>query len=110
MLINQTEVRAQIAIELGLPRIHHEKFFSYVRAGAFPKHSTGSKGGRSGMLWADSIIKECIPYIMNYEFDKLDRVRQQREAKTKRAQDNMICKEPVGYTNAFNLMNNCLLN
>lgn len=110
MLINQVKIRALLSKELGIKDVHHEKMQSYVRAGVMPCSKTGSRGGnKGGLLYNPIEIMECIPYIMNFEFDRPRRLAEQREAKTQRSKDNMKCKEPKSYTNAFNLMNKCLI-
>ena len=108
MLMNQVKIRALLSKELGIKDVHHEKMQSYIRAEVMPDSKPGSRGGNGGLLYNSDEVIECISYIMNFEFDKPRRLAEQRSSKTRRAQDNMKCKEPANYTNAFNLMNSLI--
>ena len=107
-MLNTKQVSELISKARSVKSIHHTTLSRYIKEGLLCEHERGGVGGHDPYMWSEGAVNETIPKILHHEKEKVERKTAQNKAKTQRAKDNIKCKEPKSYTNAFNLMNKCL--
>jgi len=90
---------------LGIKGLARSTFTVYYNDKLVTGRLPEDRGQRKQFAYYESEIIKSIERIREYRAKKVRDKIEQGKAKTRRAKDNIECKEPTTYATAFNLFN-----
>ena len=105
MLITTSEAREVLRKGLNLNSIAQSTFSSWGKKKLILGKVDAKLGCREQALWNEREVMESVERVKTHKLEAIERQKAQAKAKTQRAKENMKCKEPKGYTQAFSLFN-----